>query len=513
MTSTRNGSDETADSGEVIDYRAIGRWLRFTQRAVSRHKWMVLSVVVALVGLAAAAAAVIPPKYNIECTLLAQENRVLVTRSDGGGGTRDPTQGAAETILRRENLVGLAKQTDLVKEWRARRLPVLRLKDRIQALFHPPPDDEALLRGLVDYLGSQMNVWTNQGRITIHLSWPDKEMAYRLVDAAQRSFLEDRHVQEVSTFAESLSILEGHAADMERQVEQATKRLQELRKQRQGEAAEQAPTKTDDTSDSPEPAPRVALSPVPSEPSAETARRLAELPVLIEEKKRVVEELEGFRRRRQLELQAKLEEQRAIYTDAHPAVLDIQQALAVASKPSPQVQRLRGELEGLEAELQRLSPGKARAHAVFSRPLRGSESGGARAEPGLADLVLLNRDEERDPDISYASSQLRYSIQNYQALQDQIRRTRMDLDTAQAAFKYRYILVNPPELPLGPVSPKKGLIMAAALVCGILIGVIGAVALELRNGIIRERWQIEQILSVPVLTEVRLAPLLPEERT
>jgi capsular polysaccharide biosynthesis protein len=86
----------------------------------------------------------------------------------------------------------------------------------------------------------------------------------------------------------------------------------------------------------------------------------------------------------------------------------------------------------------------------------------------------------------------------------------MDLETAQAAFKYRYVLVIPPERPRGPIWPKKELILAAALFCGLVIGVFGAIAVELREDILSERWQIEQLLELPVLGEVTLAETLRE---
>jgi capsular polysaccharide biosynthesis protein len=63
------------------------------------------------------------------------------------------------------------------------------------------------------------------------------------------------------------------------------------------------------------------------------------------------------------------------------------------------------------------------------------------------------------------------------------------------------------------MSPKSGLITAAGLFCGILIGMIGAIGRELRDGILSESWQIEQFLEVPVLTSIKLPEALPEKST
>lgn len=485
----------------------------FGLRAVRRRKWIVIGVAAALVALTVGVVSVIPPKYHVECRLLAQRNQVLVTRSDGQGAT-DPAQSANEIVLRQENLIGLAKQTDLLKEWEARRLPILRLKDWIMGLISEPPTEKEKLRGLVEFLRTRMAVWSEEATITIQISWPDADMAYRLVDAAQRSFLEAKHVQEVSTFVESVSILEGHAADLSRQVDAALREIDALRQRKRDERLPSGSVETPTRVVVPGAATRPA--PAPQEPSAEAkerTRRLAELPVEIQEKQRVFDELEGYRRRRLAELQSKLEEQSAVYTQEHPAVADVRQAIAVASKESPQVGRLRAELGALKAEqarLMRASRADEREAVPATRGRTGIVVSGPATGPDAA-LAELSREDERDPEVEYARAKLKFAIDNYQALQEQIRRTRMDLDTAQAAFKYRYVLTQPPERPRGPMSPKKGLIIAAGLICGLLIGTIGAVGREMRDGIINERWQVEQILAMPVLTDIQLLPPEPEK--
>ena len=47
---------------------------------------------------------------------------------------------------------------------------------------------------------------------------------------------------------------------------------------------------------------------------------------MLEAKRRAINELEEFRRRRLAELQAELAQQRAVYADAHPAVAKLSRA-------------------------------------------------------------------------------------------------------------------------------------------------------------------------------------------
>ena len=44
-----------------------------------------------------------------------------------------PTRAAAETVLRRDNLISLITQTDLINEWDRRRSAIVRLKDWVMA--------------------------------------------------------------------------------------------------------------------------------------------------------------------------------------------------------------------------------------------------------------------------------------------------------------------------------------------------------------------------------------------
>src|SRR5690606_4640155 len=153
-------------------------------------------------------------------------SEVLATRS---AKASDPTQTAPETVLSRDNLIGLVKQTKLVEHWQQNRSGLHQLKDKIMAAVFSVPDEEERIRRMAEYLGTKMQVWTNKGLITIQVMWRDPDMAVQLADAAQQSFLGARRVQEVSTFVESASIMEGHADELRKQVEERLTELQQFR--------------------------------------------------------------------------------------------------------------------------------------------------------------------------------------------------------------------------------------------------------------------------------------------
>jgi uncharacterized protein involved in exopolysaccharide biosynthesis len=497
---------------DIVNFRALHNWLHFGLRSLSRHKWIALLVAGSILVLASLVLAVLPKKYHVEAQLLAQKNQVLALPGDGPG-SEAPTRAAGEVVMRRENLENLVKQTNLVEEWPKRQAPLQRFTDRVMSWFGDAPTDAEVADMLVEQLQERMQAWSHEGTVTIQVYWPDPQMAYRLVDGAQRAFLEARHVQEISTVAESAAILQGHAAVLRREIDEAVVEIEALREKRLEEhkkSVEKTPrrvTHTTPVSD------QGALpSPVPKS-DARGERRLSELAVMIEAKQRAVRELEEYRQRRMVELQTRLSEKRLSYTDAHPEVNEVKQAISAASEPSPQVTTLQAQLRTLKDDYERVRASLP-ANGGVVPPASALGQQRSKALPNQA-LPALDRfdDDEDDPASAYAKARLRFAIENYQQLQDQIRAAQINLDTAQAAFKYRYTVVRPAEVPKAPISPKSSLILIAALVAGLVLGVVTSVGLDLRGGTIYDRWQVEQLLALPVVADIRLLPKSSQDVT
>jgi uncharacterized protein involved in exopolysaccharide biosynthesis len=223
----------------------------------------------------------------------------------------------------------------------------------------------------------------------------------------------------------------------------------------------------------------------------------ARLEVLLSAKHRAIQDLEEFRRRRTAELQAQLAEQAAVYAPAHPAIRNTRQSIAALSGDSPQLAALRDEESRLRVELQRhgerkVSPG-------------GSEPGTALAlapQAAVSEALRTSGDLNGDPAVEYARTQLNIVNAKYQDLLNRIDAARIELDTATAAFKYRYSVLTPARLPKDPVKPKPALILGGALAAGLMLALFSAVAVDLSSGKILEAWQVERFLKVKVLAEV-----------
>jgi hypothetical protein len=219
-----------------------------------------------------------------------------------------------------------------------------------------------------------------------------------------------------------------------------------------------------------------------------------------------LEDLEETRRRQLAEMQARLAEQRATYTDNHPVIIDLRQALAALQTPSPQTKTLREEVGALRAEYDRLTAdlhGGIPASTPVTAPTRELPAEVLRLDQELRD--------DKDPAIIHARGQLRDAMEKYAALCEKVQAAQIDLETAEAAFKYRYSVLTPAKVPRRAVKPTVPLVLLAALVAGVLGGVLIALIADVQAGRLVERWQIERLLGRPILGEVEL-PRLPPHR-
>jgi hypothetical protein len=254
------------------------------------------------------------------------------------------------------------------------------------------------------------------------------------------------------------------------------------------------------------PRPPAAQSPAGPDPE------LQQLSVRIQTNQHAIDELEELRRRRVSDLQARLAEARVTYTESHPTIVDLKQQIAPLSVESAQVTSLRKEAASLQAEYDQRSaaataaPSNRSTTAVVWAPAPAPTSA-AGPPPQLSGDVLrvaLDLREDRDPAMVYARGQLRDAMDKYAALRAQIQTAQIDLETAQAAFKYRYTVVTPARFPRRPTVPNIPVVTLVAVVAGMLCGLLLAVLLDLRRGRVLESWQVERLVGRPIIGDITL---------
>jgi len=461
------------DDIELVDVEQLRDWVGFVRRSLARRRWLSMAVATTVLGVTAGLYMVWPRDWQIEGTLLAQRNTVMPALGNPNRAVPleadNPTRAASETVLRRDNLLSLIRQTDLVRQWRQSRSWPFRLKDTLQDRFRPASEEERLL-SLVGYLESQLTVTTTETTVNIRIDWPDARTGYRLVDTAMQNFLEERHAMEVSTIAETITILEGHAAQLKETIDGMVEELKQNRSPPAG-------------------APRADVPVAPRrDPAQETLRaEAAEVRVRLEGKRRAIAELEEFRRHRLAELQTELAQQRAVYADAHPAVARVLQSISALQEDSPQLAALRKDEQELMNQLAKMGVDRPEA----SRPGGGSA---VRRQPAAG------RAEEVSAE--YTRTRLRFALEKYDGLVERIEGAKIELDTARAAFKYRYSVVRPPTIPWTPAKPRPLTFLVAGLLAAFGLATLVAALVDVRAGRVLEHWQISRLLELPVIGQL-----------
>ena len=161
---------------------------------------------------------------------------------------------------------------------------------------------------------------------------------------------------------------------------------------------------------------------------------------------------------------------------------------------SPQVAALKRELSPLESEL------KKRGVSDQSAPEVGRPTAVVIQAERLGALSPL---EAEDPQMGYLREQVNFALTKYNSLLDRIEGARLELDSARAAFKYRYTVLSPVQRPRGPMKPKPKLVLSASVVAGLALAILSAAFLDLRSRKFLESWQVERALKVPLLGEIR----------
>jgi hypothetical protein len=475
----RPEEDAIEDDGG-LDLAALFDYASFVVRSLQRHA--VAATAVVLLGIAGTLIilGVLPRTYRVDTTILVQGDYLLTPLATGGVDKVTTTKGVAETILRHDNLISLIRQANLVERWKLTRGRLHRLKDNWFGLFRKPLNDDDLVDSLVFTLEKDLIVLNDDRTVTIAVSWRDPNDAYQITAAAEQNFLESRLLAETSAITDTITILESHVAAAREQVEAAVADAQ-VSRSRQARQSE----------------PRMPASPVAearrsSAPSGEALR----IQGLLEAKQRAIEDLEQLRRRRLAELQAQYTEQRTVYAESHPLLVNLRESIQALGQDSTQLTQLRREAQALETEY--------------------VANGGRVDDPGpdpnlgpsrpTSPALILRELPSRDPREELDRLQLTNATAKYNALLDRLNGARLTLDTSRGSFKYRYVVIRPPLPPKVAIFPNTGLFLFAGVLTALLAGILAAVGLDVRKGLVVQGWQVRRLVGLPLLADLTATP-------
>ncbi|HEU4643358.1 MAG TPA: hypothetical protein VFS44_12960 [Gemmatimonadaceae bacterium] len=463
----------------VFSLSAARELLGFPLRAVGRHRALAWGLFGTVVGATVLVAVLMPRHWVSETKLIADRNVVMPAldnpRRAIPTGSDTPTRLAAEAVLKHDNLVEIIHETNLLATWPKIRSPMGRLKGMVMDWMGKPMSDADRMRALIGMLEQRLYVKTDDGTVTIGVDWLDPQMAYRLVSTAEQNFLEQRHATEDAMITESISILEHHVTGARQEIEESMAALK---------AKHVTPDRT-----------AIAAIEKPVVRSRAVTAEIATLRTALRAKHQMITDLETSRSQRVAALQTRLAELRNSYGPAHPEIANTQESIRALSSDSPQLATLRTE----EAAI------RSRLVALGASP--DDPTDGATAQPELAALALerLARaqvDSAEDPEVAYARSRLKIATTDYEDMLDRLQAARIELETARAAFKYRFDVVNPPEVPKHPSKPQLPVLLIGGLFMGVLLAVFGATAVDVLGGRVLEPWQVSRQLGLPVVGDV-----------
>lgn len=470
------------ESADLFDWALLRAYVGFGARATARRPALAGLCFLLVAALSVGSLYLFPKTYRVQTIIQALRNPSLPTLANAGlyrpYEADAPTRAARETVLRRDNLISLITQTDLVNKYQRTRAPATRLLDWVRSLYNRRAltrDDR--IDDLVDMLEKRFTVDVTDGTVTITLDWPHGPTAYELVETASQNFLETRHTTEISMVGDAIAILQAHADSIHRHLNDALDKV--TAKERNVRAGR---------GKAPQPARRTYVPPRGVSP--EVGRIQAQLSA----KRRAIADLEEYRHRRLAELQNQLVQYQTMYADQHPAIVSLKQNIEALSGPSPQIDALRREAQDLERDV-------ARAGGLVLEPAPLPR---ASIREGVAEVTApVAGGENDDPRFEYERGQVRLLFQSYSSVLERIDAARVEMDAAQAAFKYRYSVISPPQMPKKPRKPTALLVVAGGVFGGVLFAIFACVVADLRCGRVMERWQIERGLGLPVVAEIR----------
>jgi uncharacterized protein involved in exopolysaccharide biosynthesis len=407
-------------------------------RRVGRH-WFLASAAFALSILTTLAfLRVLPRTYHVQTQLMARRQQVLPSLARPSLGDESPTAGAYDLVHRRDNLAAIVREVGLIDQARAAEVKP----------GSEPLSEEDLLKLLIKRLDTALVVSPGEGTLTISIDWPDPDLAVRIVGAAVGNYLEARRLLETQPIEEAIGTLESRAAVLRADVESL---LVEAQKQRPAQLRG-----------------KIAAA---VEPRAEADIRA---------KRAALREAEDYRRRRLAELRAKLTQEEAVYGPGYPSQVGMKQEIEALSRPSGQLESLQDELRAAEAGYR----------SQFGKMPPPSSSG------------LLDAASQREPPPDSPEARLKHATLEYQAMMERIAGAHIELETARAAFKYRYSVIWPAERPKKPDRPKTPTILGAGAFMGLLLAFCAALVADSLRGRIVERAQIEQKLGLQILGDL-----------
>jgi uncharacterized protein involved in exopolysaccharide biosynthesis len=495
------GASEEGES-EGLDVEQARELVGFVLHAARRRPRLALSTFLVIAGLGVTVACTMPRTYSSQVKLLAQRSSAM--HIIGGAlpqmdAVDNPIKNVSAMIMRRDKLVALVKDANLVQRFVDTRPRALKLKDRVMSSLFGAPSDDDLQLMLVRTLEKKLEVTVDDltSTVVISVDWNNPRLAYDLLTLVEKNFLEARYDSDIEVINDSIAVLEDHAKSELEKVDSALSSYQEVvsnweAKRAVRSAASGGPARI-----------LMAAGPRPDVAGTVPAARLpdVDLAKALEEKRLQIRGAEEAHERGIETLRQQLVQAQLTLTPMHPTVVALQQQIEAMSQPSAEYLQLKSAERALMAQIATLSVPAPTPAAITPRyALSGTPSSdaGAQAVPP----ALLPADLDRDGQLQLAQSKLQSAIRGYDDALGRLDAAKVELDITHAAYKHQYTVVTPAELPKEPKKATAQLVGVGSILAGATLALLVAAFADVLGGLILESWQVRRKLRLDVLGEL-----------
>jgi uncharacterized protein involved in exopolysaccharide biosynthesis len=499
--SNASGSDE--EESEGLDLQKIAETTGFVLRAAARRRILAVSTFLVIATLGVTIGATMPRTYTAQVKLFAQPSNAIHILGGGlpqldNAAVDNPIKNVSSMIMRRDNLVGLVRDSNLVERMRETRPRALRLKDRALGAIFGKPSPEDAQQAVVYTLEKNLEVVTDEptSTVTITVDWSDPQLTFDLANLVQRNFLEARYDSEVAMVTDSISVLEDHAKT---EMGLVDAELDAYQKTVANWVAKQGP--------SPGRTVRVYAPAVRAFVNAHLATGPDPGLVRALEEKRVEIRAEEEAHQHSVEgLRQQLVEAQLTLTPMHPTVVALQQQLEAMSQPPPELVQLRGEERTLMGQIATPAASAAAAPSPVASPKPAPhDETEADADAGsdfLAGGLDVPAALDRDGQLQLAQSKLQSAIHGYDEALRRLDAAKVELEITRTAYKHQYTVVTPAEFPKHPKKPTAQIVAIASVVLGALFAVLIAALVDILGGRVMEPWQVRRKLGLDIIGEL-----------
>jgi hypothetical protein len=490
-------ADPDQGESEGIDLERVREIVGFALRAARRRSWLAAAAFVSVAGIGLTVSATMPRTYSSQVKLLARRSPLIRPNSQNGP-EENPTKNVSAMIMRRDNLVQLAKEENLLERTAQTRSAALRFKDRVLGSLYGATSDADKLRMLVMSLEGRLTVEVEKDDATVDITidWPNPQIAYDLVTRVQKNFLELRYDSDVAAINDSVAVLEEHAKSELAVVDADLAEYQKILEDRAANAALHPPAAV------------IPGAPVPRGPVAGGAPpRLqggsvapgvdSDLAKALEEKRLQIKSAEEGQSRALEVLRAQLVQAQLTLTSMHPTVIALQQQVDAMSQPSAELTRLRAEERALLSQI-----AAPRPVAAVPSPFRTGPATDPSLAPSAAPAVpLAPQSLDRDGPLQIAQAKLTSAVQASEEAMARVDQAKEELEFTRAAYKYRYSVFTPAEVSSKPKKPTATIVGVGSVFGAGLLAILLAAASDLATGLVLESWQVRRQLKLEVLGE------------